>query len=1056
MKISVTHNFRKASTFFKLLLGKMTLAFLFVFLATSLANAQNITVNGRIIGDSGTGIPGASILVKGTKTGVKSDSEGFFQISAPATGTLTISSMGFVPREIAIDRQTTVNVTMTSAVSDLEQVVVIGYGTAKKKDVTGATVSVKGETLREVGAPNIYNQLQGRAAGIDIVSNSTSIGTGGEIRIRGNRSLASSSGSNNAQNGPLLVVDNIPLSGGSINDINPNDIATIDVLKDASATAIYGSRGSGGVIIITTRRGRPGRAITSYDGYVGISQAMDTYRLFNGEEYAAFKEAAKAGQPNPSNPHPNALTPIEQENLANGVSTDWQRLLLETAMRTDHNINTSGGNETTQYNFGFGVFRETGIIPDQRFDRGSFRIAIDHRISKRIKVGLTTTNAISWANRVNTNAFGAATRLSPLYLPYNADGSINFQPAVQQSNDNNQISPLTSIGNDEKIKARTRRFRTLTNVYGELEIVKGLKLRSSLALDWIQTMNNNYNGPGTVFNTNLTTAGATLSQSNDETWSYTVDNSLTYDKTFAGKHKIQATALHEVVKNYNQSQQFNGQGVPADYIQDYNFQLANSLTANSSGYSDRGLLSYMGRIFYAYDDRYMLTATVRTDGASVLAKGNQWFTYPAVSIGWNLSNETFMRNIKWINNLKLRAGWGVSSNQTIAPYTTIGSLSSNFYNYGSGTSANVNYVSGYLINTLPNPALTWESTRGYNIGMDFSLFNDRLSGSVEYYNVNTRDILLSKELPRSRGANSVLVNQGKTAGHGLEVTLSSLNVKSAGGFTWNTDMNFSMAREKIVALQPGLTQDVGNGWYVGQPLTVIYDVKKTGIWQTAEKAEANKYGAEPGDIKIQDVNGNGTIGAEDRQVIGNFQPDFVFGFSNRFAYKNFDLNIVTFGRIGQTVVVTYLTADGGAAGHPFFMNSRVNQYKVDYWTPDNPTNAFPQPDASRDALQYTSTLSYRDGSFIKIRTMNLGYSFPSKITNRIGLSSLRIYFAAQNPFILWAPLVRDGLGIDPEGNGNGNAVGSTAGGTPVVGRAITVGMGVPPTRQYMFGVNLKF
>src|ERR1044072_4344970 len=1056
MKFMVTHSLQKASTSFKLLLGKTMLTFLLVFGTTSFAGAQNIIINGRITGDDGSGIPGASVQLKGTRTGVLTDPQGFFKLTAPANGTLLISSVGFVPREIAIDRQTTVNVTLKSAVSDLEQVVVIGYGTAKKKDVTGATVSVKGETLREVGAPNVYNQLQGRAAGIDIVNNGSGIGTGGEIRIRGNRSLASSSGSNNAQNGPLLVVDGIPLSGGGINDINLNDIANIDVLKDASATAIYGSRGSGGVIIITTKRGRPGKPVTSYDGYVGISEAMGTYDLFNGQEYAAFKDAAKQGQPNPGNPHPNALTPIEQENLAKGVNTDWQPLLLTRGIRTDHNISVAGGNETTLYSFGFGVFRETGIIPDQRFDRGSFHIAIDHKMNERIKVGLTTTNTMSWANRVNTNAFGAATRLSPLYLPYNADGSINFQPALQQSNDANQISPLTSIGNNDKIKARTRRFRTLTNVYGELEIIKGLKFRSSLALDWIQTMNNNYTGPGTVFNTNLTTAGATLSQSTDETWSYTVDNTLTYEKTFAEKHKIQATALHEVVKNFNQSQQFNGQGVPADYIQDYNFQLANSLTANPSGYSNRGLLSYMGRVFYSYDDRYMLTATVRTDGASVLAPGNQWFTYPALSVGWNLNNESFMRNINWIDNLKLRVGWGLRSNQPIAPYPTIGCLSSNFYNYGPGSSPNVNFVSGYLVNTLPNPALTWESPRGYNIGLDFGLFNNRLSGAIEYYNVNTRDILLSKELPRSRGANSVLVNQGKTAGHGLEITLSSLNVKSRDGFTWKTDLNFSMAREKIVALQPGLTQDIGNGWYVGQPLTVIYDVKKIGIWQTGEKEDAGKYGAAPGDIKIQDVNGNGSIGAEDRQVIGNFQPDFVFGFSNRFAYKNFDLNIVTFGRIGQTVVVTYLTADGGAAGYPFFMNSRVNQYKVNYWTPDNPTNDFPQPDASRDALQYTSTLSYRDGSFIKIRSINLGYSFPSKITNKIGLNSLRVYLAAQNPFIIWAPLVRDGLGIDPEGNGNGNAVGSTAGGTPVVARAITVGMGVPPTRQYMFGVNVKF
>ena len=357
---------------------------------------------------------------------------------------------------------------------------------------------------------------------------------------------------------------------------------------------------------------------------------------------------------------------------------------------------------------------------------------------------------------------------------------------------------------------------------------------------------------------------------------------------------------------------------------------------------------------------------------------------------------------------------------------------------------------------FPNPALTWESTRGYNVGVDFGLFSNRLTGSIEYYNVNTRDILLNKELPRSNGANFVLINQGKTSGKGFELSLSSVNVKSKSGFTWETDANMFLSREKIVALQPGLKQDVGNGWYVGEPLTVIYDVKKIGIWQTSEAAAATPYGAFPGDIKIEDVDKSGTINAADRQVIGNFQPDFVAGLTNRFAYKNFDLSFVMFGRFGQTIVVTYLTADGGANGYPFFGNSRVNQYKVNYWTPANPTNEFPQPDASRDALQYTSTLSYRDGSFLKMRTINLGYNFPSRMISKAGLSSLRVYFSAQNPFIVWAPLVKDGLGIDPEGNGNGNVVGSTAGGTPVTNRAITVNMGVPSTRQFIIGLNVKF
>lgn len=1037
------------------------LLLLLLFSANSIA--QNITVKGRVTNESGQPVQRPSVLVKGTSSGTTGDDDGNFSLSAPGNGTLVISAVNFTTLEVKVNSQTELNVTLISIEKTLGEVVVTGYGTQRKKDVTGATVSVKGETLRQVAAPNFFNQLQGRAAGVDIVSNGSSIGTGGEIRIRGNRSLAPNNanvgvaaGQNNAQNGPLIVVDGIALSGGSINDINPSDIATIDILKDASATAIYGSRGSGGVIIITTRRGRTGKAVTSYDGYVGFSEAIDTYRLFNGQEYATFKQDAKDGMPNPANPHPNALTQVETANLANGVNTDWQDLLLTRGMRTDHNVNVSGGSETTQYSFGVGFFRETGVIPDQSFDRGSFRLAIDHKMSNRLKFGITTSNILSYGNRTGLNAYTAGARLSPLYLPYNADGSINFQPAIQQANDATQINPLTSIGNDEKIKAQVRRFRTLSNIYGEVEIIENLKFKTALTLDWIQSRSSNYTGPGTVFNANLTTAGANLSQTNDEQWQYTVENTLNYSRTFSQKHKIQATGLFEVVKNYFQSQGFSGQGVPADYIQDYNFQLVNTVTANSGIYSERGLLSLMGRVFYSYNNRYMITATIRRDGSSVLATGNQWFTYPAVSAGWNIGDENFMQNIKFVNSLKLRAGWGISSNQTISPYTTIGSLSSNFYNYGQGTTPNVNYVAGYIINTLPNPALTWESTSGYNLGLDFSLFSNRLSGSIEYYSVKTKDILLSKELPRSNGANSVLVNQGKTEGHGFEFSLNSVNIKTRSGFTWTTDANFFLSREKIVELQPGLKQDVGNGWYVGEPLTVIYDVKKIGIWQTSEAAQATTYGAAPGDIKIEDVDKSGTINAADRQVIGDFQPDFVAGMTNTFYYKNFDLNVVMFGRFGQNVVVTYLTADGGANGYPFFMNSRVNQFKVNYWTLKNPTNDFPQPDASRDALQYTSTLSYRDGSFIKIRTINLGYNIPAKMISKAGISSLRVYLSAQNPFILWSPLVRDDLGIDPEGNGNGNVVGSTAGGTPVTNRAVTVSLGVPPSRQFILGVNLKF
>jgi len=1021
--------------------------------------AQNITVKGVVTDEKGAPVAGASVLVKGSTVGTSTDASGNFSISAAKGATLLISSVDHVAKDVKVNNAT-VNVTLAASDRTLGDLVVIGYGTQRKKDVTGSTVSVKGETLNEIKAPNILNQLQGRTAGVDIVNNGTSIGTAGQIRIRGNRSIT-------GNNDPLIVVDGM-VYGGSLNDIATENIANLDVLKDASATAIYGSRGSNGVIIITTKHGRNGKAVTTYNGYVGFINAIGKYRLFNGPEYAQFKEDARQGQPayltNPNVISPYGLTAIETANLAEGVSTDWQGLLLHTGIRTGHDLNVTGGNDRTQYFFGLGYYRETGIMSDQKLDRYSFSVNIDHKMSERIKIGFSSFNTMVFQNRLGTNAYGTATRLGSLYKPYNADGSINFQPTIQQGVDNTTINPLTTEGNNDLIKAYTRRYQFQHNFYGELKIIKGLTFRTTFGYGWSQTTNNNYTGPNTVYNSNTNTAGANVSQSNAEGWQYTVNNSLNYSTTFRTKHKLQVQALQEVQKNHFQSQGWTGQGVPANYIQDFNFQLVNTINPQAGSYNERGLIGYMGRAIYSYNDKYLLTATVRADGSSVLALGNKWVTYPAFSVGWNIDKEKFMQNVKIVNALKLRVGYGISSSQGINPYQTYGTLTNNFYNYGQGTTSLVNYYNGYLINTLPNPDLTWEKTKGLNIGVDFGILNNRISGSIEYYSTHTVGILLQKSLPGSQGANSVLTNAGETKSSGMEFTVSSQNLRSKkqGGFSWRTDFNAYFNREKIVALQQGLQEDKGNGWFVGNPVTVIYDVKKVGIWQTSEAAQAALYGQAPGDIKLQDVDNNNSIGASDRQIIGNFQPKLVAGLTNHFEYKNFDLNIVMFGRFGQTVVATYLSADGGGNGYPFFMNSRVNQLKVDYWTPTNPTNAFPQPDASRDGQLYTSTLTYRDGSFIKIRTIDLGYNISSKLLDKAKIQSLRVYVSAQNPFILWAPLRRDGLGIDPEGNGDGvngggNAsVNSSAGGTPVQGRAITVSMSVPPTRQIILGVNLKF
>jgi TonB-linked SusC/RagA family outer membrane protein len=1052
MKIPVTQKVPKASSFCNKLLCKKLMLFVFLSLTAVFAQAQNITVRGRVLNESGQGIPNASVTVKGTTTGVTSNDAGNYEISAPSNGTLVISSVGFTPQEIAIGGRTTISTALqASAASDLEQVVVIGYGTARKRDVTGSTVTVGGERLNEIKAPNIYNQLQGRAAGVDIQNNSSNIGSAGQIRIRGNRSLT------NDANNPLIVVDGMAY-GGSLNDISPENIASIDILKDASATAVFGSRGASGVIIITTKRGANQKAVTSYNGYIGVQNVIDTYRLFTAQEYADFKAAAAAGNSTTPNASNYALTAVEKANLAAGIDTDWQDLLLTTGIRTSHDLGVRGGNDRTQYYFGLGYYKETGVIRDQDFNRYSFNVNIDHKMSERIKLGFSSFTTLNRSNRTGVNAYGASTRLSPLFKPYNDDGTINMKPASSQGVDDQQINPLTSIGNDDLIVDFQRRMQLQNNFYGELKILKDLKFRTSFGYGWSQTISNNYRGPNTIFNVNANTAGSSLNQNNSEGWQYTLNNSLEYNKTF-GRHKLQAQALQEIQKNWFRSQQFNGTGVPVDFMQDYNWQQVSTITPQGGNFNERALLGYMGRAIYSFDDKYVLTATVRTDASSVLAPGYQWVTYPAVSAAWNLDNEKFMENVSLVNNLKLRVGWGISATQNINPYTTLGTLNTNFYNFGSGSLVNTNYVPGYLVGNAPNPTLSWEKSAGFNIGVDFAILNNRLSGTIEYFDVRTSDILLNKLLPQSTGLSQQLTNVGKTKTSGMEFSLSSVNVKSNSGFTWSTDFNIFFSREKIVELtNPNLKIDISNGWFVGEPISIIYDFKKLGIWQTSEAAQAAVYGVKPGDIKLEDVNKDNVINAADRQVLGNFQPDFVAGLSNRLEYKNFDLNIVLFGRFGQNVVATYLAADGGAAGYPFFMNSRVQQLKVDYWTPTNPTNEFPEPDAGRDALMYTSTLTYRDGSFIKIRTIDLGYNFSSRLLGKAGIQSLRTYVSAQNPFILWSPLVRDNLGIDPEGNGTGNTIGTQGGGVVSVpnNRTISVGMGVPPTRQVIFGVNLRF
>jgi TonB-dependent starch-binding outer membrane protein SusC len=1077
--LHIYEDLRKCPRSFRLLL--------LVFLVGCFSSAQaQLTVSGKITDESGNDMPGVNIILKGTSNGTTSNANGAYTLAVPdANSVLVFTFIGYNAQEQVVGSRTTIDVALTPNILELSEVVVVGYGTQLKRDITGAIVKINSDALLLTPSANAIDQLKGQAAGVNITSASSVPGGGSQIRIRGSRTMVANSpvsgtsASNDAAtadqaDAPLLVVDGIPYNG-NLNDISPNDIASMEILKDASATAIYGSRGAGGVILISTKRGTQGKTVFSYDAYYGISKVMKELRVFNGEEYAKFKEEAAAGNSVTPNANGYALTQAEKDALAAGVSTDWQKLIYEDAPITNHNLSVSGGSDKSKYSLSAGYFRQGGIIPNQDYSRYTVRSTMDHQLNKRIKVGMNTINTLSYQNTPGGSAVPVGLmRLTPLASPYNPDGSVNLLPQAGQT-DGSAINPLTLITKSSAILARNRRLRTFNSFYGEVDLIKGLKYRANVGLDFYQDKIDNYSGPGTYVNTALQQSQSQANVRNTENYQYTIENLLIYEKTFKEKHKLGFTGLYSFQKNHTQSHYLAAIGVPFDYMQNSNFYPAASVntgTKDDNYFNERGLTSLMARATYSYEGRYSLTATVRRDGSSVLSKGNQYFTYPAFGAAWNITNEQFMSNVSIISNLKLRAGWGVTASQGINPYSTLGGLNVSAYNFGKGTSGQ---QVGTVVTSLPNPDLKWQSTNQYNFGLDFGIFSNRITGAVEFYKQKTSDILLPVSLPPSNGASSTYLNLGKTEAHGLEVTISSTNVQTANGLVWSTDFNYFFNREKIVQLTtPTENSNIGNGWFVGQPLTVIYDYKKVGIWQTEDDFTTQTSPAQkPGQIKVLDWNTanakpgtldygkpDGKITPDDRMVLGNFQPKFEAGMTNRVSFKRFDFSISVYARMGMKVVVPYVSSEPGGAnytGYNFFNQSRQNQLKVDYWTPTNPTNAFPRPDAGLGAPLYSSTLSYVDGSFIKCRSINLGYDIPSAVLGKVGVSSLRVYVSAVNPFVIWSPFVKDGYGPDPEGNGYGGAVNSSGtSNAGTAGRQVTVNANNPATRQFLVGLNLKF
>ena len=1006
------------------------LLFLFCFIPFWVFS-QNITVKGLVKDANGEPLLGVNVRDVGANNGTVTDLDGNFTIKVKNNAKLLFSFVGYINQTVPVDGRTKMTVILKEDSKTLEEVVVVGYGTQRKESVTGSVASVKGDVMRDVPSSNISQALQGRVAGVDMEQTSSKPGASMQIRVRGTRSL-------NASNDPLIVLDGLPFAG-SIGDISPSDIKSIDILKDASATAIYGSRGANGVILVTSNKGSKGaKAKVSYNSYYGLKEVFGKFPMMNGPEFVKLRAAAGK--------YTNGI------DESDDINTDWQDMYYRTAQVTSHDLAISGGTEKSNYSFGAGYYKDEAVLPGQSYTRYSVRGSLDQEVGKYFRFGFTTNNNFSINDGGNLGIYGNIST-SSISNPYNEDGTL--KRTVKMPLDENWVLTRNSINNlgDQWID-QTKALGSYNTIYGEMKIpgVEGLKYRTNVGLNYRQSNSGNYTGQG-VFAVNPTTV-STASVSNSLTTNWAVENLVTYDRTFAEKHQLNVVAMYSAEQTRYNSSQMSAKDIPSDAFQFYNLGRAQgeiTVDPNNQGYQVSGLMSWMGRAMYSYDNRYMLSATFRSDASSRLAKGHQWHNYPAVSVGWNIKNESFMKDVKMIDALKLRVGYGETSNQSVDPYKTLGLLATRPYNFGTTTATGLYYAE------LPNPKLGWEFSKTWNYGLDFSLLGNRLTGTLEYYVQKTDNVLLSVSLPATAGVGSYMANIGKTQNKGFELSLNGVILDNLNGWTWEAGVNVYSNKNELVSLASGATRDESNWWFVGHSINCIYDYEKVGLWQEGD-ANLDKFvkGGNVGMIKVKytgDYNADGTptrqIGPADRQII-DVDPDFQGGFNTRVAYKNFDLSVVGAFKSGGTLISTLY----GSSGYLNMLSGRRGNVKVDYWTPENTNAKYPKPGGIMDGdnPKFGSTLGYFNASYLKVRTITLGYNFNQRWMKNAGIDKLRLYCTVQNPFVLFSPYNKES-GMDPETNSYGD---ENAAVTSYSKRLLTIGTNTPSTRNYLVGINLTF
>lgn len=792
--------------------------------------AQNITVKGIVKDNLGESVIGANVTEKGTTNGMITDLDGNFSLTVQKNATLVISYIGYVTQEIAIKGNTNLNIILKEDSKALEEVVVIGYGTARKSDVTGSIASVGGDKLQEMPSTNITYALQNRVAGVDMTQTSSQPGATMQIRIRGTRSLT-------ASNDPLVVLDGIPFMG-NLSDINPGDIKSMDILKDASSTAIYGSRGANGVILITTNRGAQGTpAKFTYNGYVGAKSVFSKYPMMDGPKYAEMRKYAGKFE--------NSLDESDDMN------TDWQDLLYRTGMVNSHDVSVAGGTNNGSYSFGAAYYKDQGVIPTQNYTRYSLRGSFDQGVGKYFRFGLTTNSNYNVTKGSNIDLYSVLNN-TPLANPYNEDGSLKRTVKLNSQDENFVVTRDVVENLEDSWLNEKKGFGTYNNLFAEVQCpwVKGLKYRVNLGLNYRSTKGGVFTGEG--INSSTADTPSTASLEHTETTNWAIENLITYDRTF-GKHQLNIVGMYSAEETVYTKSHIAARDIPAEYLQYYNLGRAEgTITVNPDNwdYQKSGLMSWMGRAMYTYDNRYMLMATVRADASSRLAKSHQWHTYPAVSAGWNIGQESFMDDLEWLDILKVRVGYGQTSNQAVAPYSTWGKLSTRPYNFGP-----TGYATGYYVSALPNYDLGWEYSSTWNFGLDFTLLGGRLSGTFEYYIQKTSNLLQSVNLPSTSGVSSYVGNVGKTENKGVEFTLNGTILDNHNGWTWDASINISANRNKLTELASGAERDEANNWFVGHPIDAIYDYEKIGLWQEGDPyLDILEPGGNVGMIKVKYLN----------------------------------------------------------------------------------------------------------------------------------------------------------------------------------------------------------